>query len=78
MNRRRIGRGGIAYTYTAEEEKGQDKKKAMKSIIPVIAQILVDMHEGDGEKKLRSGKSATVARNPKIDRLKKLMEDLNK
>ena len=75
MNRRRSGRGGIAYTYTKEEEDQQLKKKALKNIIPLISELVIELHESES-KKLKVGKDSTPVSNPKINKLTQLIESL--
>lgn len=76
MNRRRTGKGGIVYSYTPEEERQQKRKKAMKNILPIMADLILELH-GEGESRaLKSGKSKSLAPNPNIEKLKKLLNEV--
>jgi hypothetical protein len=82
-NRRRVGKGGIVFSYTKEEERKIKEKKSMKEILPLMASVILEMHENvkededDGEPKLRASRgSAPKVSRDKILRLRRLMENL--
>lgn len=83
-HRRRIGKGGIAFTYTPEEERQMKEKRAFKEILPLIASVLLEMHEDvkedeSAEPVLKSSrKSKPKASQEKIVRLRRLMEVIGK
>lgn len=76
MNRRRTGKGGIVYSYTPEEEKQQNRKKAMKNILPLMADLILELHGEGDSKMLKSGKGKSLSSNPKIETLKKLLNEV--
>ena len=85
-NRKRTGRGGISFTYTPEEERKLKEKRIFKEILPLMASVLLEMHQdvsedSDEEPKLKSSRgssSRSAVSKEKILRLRKLIEATSK
>lgn len=78
-NRRRTGKGGITFTYTPEEERQMKEKRAFKEILPLIASVLLEMHEEPSEQTLKSSRdNKPKVSKDKIVRLRHLMDVIGK